>query len=293
VSTATTRRRYAIAIMAREILRDAAHALTSHGIPVMPLKGVLFQQVLYADPAERLVSDVDVLVPEREFWRAVSVLLRAGFRPEKAGRSLVEVSLRSDKGLSIDLHRRLFSPGRYALSTASVFRRAHVDAQLCGVPLHIAHPHDTAAHLVGKVVSDHVTRELDARLGELLRWCEHCAIEPVRWARHLSKAGLARAARYTLELGLEHTQAHFFRATLDALPNDGIGRLCARAARDLIPRLSATSFAAVPAHMLNASLLRGGASAAASALNRLRHARLALPGAPKEGLWAPFFQNPA
>jgi hypothetical protein len=288
VSTASSRRRYAISIVAREILREAAQALTAHGIAVMPLKGVLMQQILYADPAERLVSDVDVLVPEADFWRAVALLVAAGFRPEKAGRSLIEVALRSDKGLSIDLHRRLFSPGRYALSTSSVFRRAHVDEQLFGTPVHIAHPHDTAAHLVGKFVSDHVTRDVDPRLAELLRWCEHCGIEPGRWARHLRDTGLARAARYTLELGVQRMQSRFFRATLDALPSDRVGRGCARLAQQLIPGLAATPFAAVPAHLLNASLWRGAVSASAVTFNRWRHRRMQ-GGRYGAAEWAPFF----
>jgi hypothetical protein len=288
VSTASSRRRYAIAIVAREILRDAAQVLSAQGIAVMPLKGVLFQQLLYADPAERLLSDVDVLVPEKDFWRAVALLLSAGFRPEKAGRSLIEVALRSDKGLSIDLHRRLFSPGRYALSTSSLFERAHVDAQLCGVPLHIAHPHDTAAHLVGKFVSDHVTREVDARLAELLKWCEHCGIEPARWARHLRATGLARAARYTLELGVERTHAPFFRAALEALPHDRVGRGVARLARRLVPQLQATPLAAAPAHLLNASLWRGALSAGAVSVNRWRHRRMRSGRSSPQ--WAPFFR---
>ncbi len=269
-------------------MRDAARALTAHGIAVMPLKGVLMQQVLYADPAERLVSDVDVLVPDRDFWRAVSLLVGAGFRPEKAGRSLIEVALRSDKGLSVDLHRRLFSPGRFALSTSSVFQRARVDEQLFGTPVHIAHPHDTAAHLVGKFVSDHVTREVDARLAELLRWCQHFSIEPAPWALHLHDTGLARAARYTLELGVQRMQSSFFRATLDALPRDRVGQGCARLAQHLIPGLAQTPFAAVPAHLLNESLLRGVVSASAVTFNRWRHRRMQR-GRYGAADWEPFF----
>lgn len=265
--------------MARETLRDAAGLLAARGIPVMPLKGVLFQQVLYSDPAERLLSDVDVLVPEHCFRGAVETLLTAGYRPEKVGRSLIEVALRSHQGFSIDVHRRLFSPARYALSTPALFQRASLDSQLLGVPLHLPDPRDAAAHLIGKIVSDHVTIELEGRLQELSRWCEHRHIDPVRLSQHLIDCGLGRAARYTFELGAKVDGSPFFRLALNALPADPIGRACVRIARGLIPRLNATPLAALPAHLLNTSLPRAGASAGLVALNRLRYARLARRGA--------------
>lgn len=291
VGSVSSRRRFAIAVMARETLRDAAELLGAKGIPLMPLKGVLFQQLLYRDPADRLLSDVDVLVPQRRFADAISTLLRGGFEPEKAGRSLIEVALRSRKGLSIDLHQRLFSPGRYSLSTSALFRRATVDTEWLGVPLHLPDPHDVAAHLIGKIVSDHVTTRVEERLRELLSWCERYGIDAEHLSHHLVECGLGRAARYTLELGIERLGAPFFRAALDALPPDVVGRACVSVAKELIPRLNHTPFAPLPAHLLNHSLVRSGASLGVAAFNRLRHARLARALGEGGGLWEPFFRR--
>lgn len=278
--------------MAREALRDTAELLAQRNIPLMPLKGVLFQHVLYPDPAERLVSDVDVLVPEHCFGSAIETLLAGGFQPEKASRSLIEVALRSKHGLSIDLHRRLFSPGRYALSTRALFQRATRDSQLLGVPLHLADPHDTAAHLIGKIVSDHVSVELDRRLAELSKWCERFEIEPIRLSQHLVDCGLGRAARYTFELGIERTDtAGFFRAALDALPPDPVGQACVRVARALIPRLKADALAPLPAHLLNSTLIGAGVSASLVALQRVRHARWVRRRGEGAGVWEVFFRG--
>ena len=286
---AALRRRFTIAVLASEILRDAARALGGVGIPLMPLKGVLFQRVLYADPAERLMSDIDVLVPEHQFGRAITALLAAGFRPQKIGRSLIEVALLSPKGLAIDLHRRLFGTGRYRLSTAAVFRRASLDESLFGVPLHIAHPHDTAAHLIGKFVSDHVVADAVPRLEELALWAAHSHIDAAQLARHLELSGLGRAARYTCAVAAQLLGDPFFPAVLGALSADPIGHACARFARTVIPRLDGTALAPVAAHLLNDSLVRGGASALLALRNRWRHSRLGRHGERSPGDWAALF----
>lgn len=258
----------------------------------MPLKGVLFQQLLYRDPAERVLTDVDVLVPEAAFERAIASLLGAGFTPRNAGRSLIEVALQSPRGMTLDLHRRLFSLGRYKLSTEAVFRRSSTDERLLGVPLQLAHPHDTAAHLIGKFVSDHEHDEPLPRLTELAAWAAYCDIDPRRLAPHLCACGLARAARYVLGRGAELTGDPFFSATLAALPSDRLGEFWARGARSLITPLSQSALASLPAHLLNSSVPRGGASFALAAIQRFRHARLLRDAGAGGGYWAPFFSKP-
>lgn len=269
-----------MAVLAREVLRDTARALDARGIPLMPLKGALFQLILYDDPAERAISDVDVLVPERDFDAAIAALSAESFRVTKAGRSLIEVTLRSPRGLSLDLHRRLFSRARYRLDTEGVFQRATRDERLLGAPVYLADPYDTAAHLIGKFVSDHVVDERRPRLEELLRWVARSGIEPERLALHLDAHGLARAARLVLACGFDLLGAPFFAASLAALPCDPLGFACARLAGELIPRWQGRWFAAAPAHLLNASIARAGASAAWAVVNRWRHARWRPPQYP-------------
>jgi hypothetical protein len=288
-ASAPIARRYVTAVLAREVLRKASAVLSARGIAVMPLKGVLFQLVLYADPAQRALTDVDILVPEHAFAAAIEALLQAGFSPLRAGRSLNECALRAPSGMTLDLHQQLFSRGRYKLSGEALFRRATLDHRLLGVPLHVAHPHDTAAHLIGKFVADHEGLEPLQRLQELARWVNHCSIDPWRLARHLCRCGMARAARYTLGRAAELLDDPFFPMALAALPADPLGRVCERAARTLIAGLGQSTWAAVPAHVLNTSLVRGGMSLALSARQRLRHAWLARRGGAGAGCWSPFF----
>lgn len=285
----TPAQRFVTAVMAREVLRDVAIVLAKEGIVVMPLKGVLFQLLLYGDPAERALLDVDVLVPRRCFGRAIRALIRAGFRPRSASVSLIEGALWSPRGMLVDLHRQLFSRGRYKLSTDAVFRRATRDDRLLGVPLQLAHPHDTAAHLIGKFVSDHEGSEPLQRLEELALWAQRCSIDPWRLARHLSLCGMARAARYTLQRGCELSADPFFPAALAALPADPLGRACARLARGLMLELGDGEWGALPAHLLNTSLASGGVSLAYSVLERLRHSWLTRRAGAGASDWSPFF----
>lgn len=288
--SAESRRLFTASIVAREVLRDAAHALGERKIPVMPLKGVLFQHVLYADPTERDLRDVDVLVPEARFPEAIEVLLQRGFEPRNAGRSWIEVGLRSPRGLPLDLHRRLFCSFRYRMPTDDVFRRAAVDSEWLGAPLWLPDPRDAFAHLVGKFVSDHVPSEARPRLLELGKLAQHFQLEAAPLARHLVECGLARAARHVLGQGARELGEPIFEAVLRELPDDPLGQRLVTLADLLEKRFTERSrLASLSAHLLNTSLPRGATSLGMAALYAARHAQLTRARGAGGGYWAPFF----
>lgn len=288
-AAAEARRLFTASVVAREVLRDAALALGKREIPVMPLKGVLFQRVLYADPAERDLRDVDVLVPEERFWEAVDVLIEHGFEPRNAGRSWIEVGLTSPRGLPLDLHRRLFCAFRYRMPTGEVFRRASVDSRWLGAPVWIPHPEDAFAHLVGKFVSDHVHADARPRLVELAKLARHYGLEPRSVALHLARCGLARAARHVLGRGAREVHEPFFDATLHELPADPLGRWVVEAAALLARRFETSRLAPLSAHLLNSSVPRGATSLGMAALYAARHAQLSRAQGARGGYWAAFF----
>lgn len=49
------------------------------GVPAIPLKGVTLAQSLYGDPAARVSSDIDILLPPGDAVRARRVILRNGY----------------------------------------------------------------------------------------------------------------------------------------------------------------------------------------------------------------------
>jgi hypothetical protein len=282
-------RAFTTSVIARETLQEVAAVLAASGIPVMPLKGVLFQMQLYSDPAERRLCDVDVLVPEARFAEAIEILIRSGFRPSNAGPSWIEAAFQSPRGLPVDLHRRLFCAWRYRMPTHEQFERATLDRERLGAPIYLQHPLDSLAHLVGKFVSDHVHAEAALRFAEIEKLVERHALEPLDAARHLERCGLARAARYVFARGAREREAAFYAAALGASPEGALSVALAAAAGALARRWERGPLAALSAHLLNTSLWRCAISLLLGLAYAAEHARLRRAGGARGGHWAPFF----
>ena len=58
------------------VLRDILSTYDSAGIPALVLKGAALAHLVYPEPGLRPMSDLDILVPESELWRAQRLLAR-------------------------------------------------------------------------------------------------------------------------------------------------------------------------------------------------------------------------
>ena len=65
---------------------ESLRALREEGIPALVIKGAALVTTVYEDPALRPMEDFDIVVPRREFHRAVESVMRLGWRmvPEPA-----------------------------------------------------------------------------------------------------------------------------------------------------------------------------------------------------------------
>lgn len=108
-------------------LREAGDALAAEGIPAAVIKGAAYLGRIYEDPAERPMSDVDLLVPPALHARAERVLRRLGFwrvgSPRQQSRLHHAVGYKR-KGASIDLHRSIVQPWRSRVDVAALWQRA-------------------------------------------------------------------------------------------------------------------------------------------------------------------------
>ena len=68
-------------LLAEELARLLS-LLEEAGIRVIPLKGVALAQSLYRDPAARVCSDIDILVPKEDAARTIDLLLAAGYETD-------------------------------------------------------------------------------------------------------------------------------------------------------------------------------------------------------------------
>jgi hypothetical protein len=67
------------------------------GVPVMPLKGVALAESLYDDPALRVCSDIDVLVPTQNAIKAFHLLVSSGYKPAFTEPLLLDLMVRYGK----------------------------------------------------------------------------------------------------------------------------------------------------------------------------------------------------
>jgi hypothetical protein len=98
------------------VLRDVLAAYEAAGIQVLVLKGAALSHLIYPEPGLRPMSDLDILVPNSELWRAQRVLAELGFNVPRSPtarlphRHLAAATLQT-AGLSIgvEIHYKLYS----------------------------------------------------------------------------------------------------------------------------------------------------------------------------------------
>lgn len=271
VNRQAARRRAATSLAADALVADVAKKLARAGISVMPVKGALLQHWLYDDPAERPLTDVDLLVLPEDLEGAVGQLESAGYliltRP-----SFGPVVLRTPFGLALDLHPSLFDAARYRLSTEGLFARSTEDTQLYGISVRLPSPLDVYAHLIGKFGSDHLDDRATGRLDEIARMASRIGAPAETVAGHLVCCGMRRVSRYALPLVQRATNDPFAAQVLSCLPSDPIGRCIGAIASWSLQGAPAISRSgALVAHSLNHSLpmaARSGARALAQKIKR-------------------------
>ncbi|MFM8356120.1 MAG: nucleotidyltransferase family protein [Gammaproteobacteria bacterium] len=62
----------------------AERLLSAHGIPMLPIKGVVLSTLLHGDPGFRRCGDIDIVVPPDAFDTAVALLQAQGYRARHA-----------------------------------------------------------------------------------------------------------------------------------------------------------------------------------------------------------------
>jgi hypothetical protein len=164
----------------RAIAAEAVAALGA--IPVALLKGLSYGGWLYADPGERPMNDVDLLVPIEAHAAAVAALARIGYRRAKPGdeggpRHHAQTLARG--AATVDLHRSPAQLGRIRIDFAGVWRRARPASWVAGafrldvvdeILFHFANlaRHDLIAPLLTYVDAGRLVRAAGPRWPELL-----------------------------------------------------------------------------------------------------------------------------
>jgi hypothetical protein len=119
---AAQRRRNAVRSMVQH--RECAvvlRALSEAGIAAVPFKGTSLSKLLYGRVADRISSDVDILIRAADLMRTRTILESHGFTPvESASRMAIDALLASgiemafvnSNGVIVEVHWRVLEPGQ-------------------------------------------------------------------------------------------------------------------------------------------------------------------------------------
>lgn len=148
---------FATHCLADRLTRTALAALGD--ADVVPIKGVLFARTLYPDPADRPLTDVDLVLARPGLLVGLHRLRAAGFTARSWSADLhVELGHPRAPGLALDLHRAPLTAGFGAMSTAWLTRDAREDTRLFGARVLVPTPARQLAITLGAIVRDHVFR---------------------------------------------------------------------------------------------------------------------------------------
>jgi hypothetical protein len=194
-------------------LLDVHQLLTAAQVPHLVLKGWPLVERLYADPAQRFMSDQDFLVPAGRALVGHQALRAAGFRPLPAKDEWIEKHLSSlwrndgyhwdgylydpDYPRPVELHVRLWELGWRGLNVRDlpdVWPRA-ATRRVAGQPMQLLSDEDTLVHLAMHFAGHLVERE--ARLNQLLDLARFVASTPaLDWRASLALAEAAGVSRF-------------------------------------------------------------------------------------------------
>lgn len=153
----------------REALEEALAALGAAGVVPCALKGPALADRLYAEPALRPASDVDLLLPEAALADAVAALEARGFRRADAlvdayqRRHGHHVHLDRPPGPAVELHFRPQSGLGTRLPAGELLARARPHRTARGTPVRVLAPEDELI-----VLAVHASQHLLERAGWLL-----------------------------------------------------------------------------------------------------------------------------
>lgn len=137
------------------------HALHKTGISPVLLKGSALREVVYQDPVERSMGDLDLLVSPPEIDTAMGALRGAGYASDSAlvmeayRQHHFHYRLTHPRGFIIELHWALSEPlPKSGLNTREFLARAITSRRGSNHPLRVPSPEDLLLHVVSQNADD-------------------------------------------------------------------------------------------------------------------------------------------
>ena len=112
-------------------LMDILHRFQIANVSAIPLKGPVLSYLIYGDITSRLFSDLDILIPEDQFPRAIEILVEKGYHYQginliikcEIQQTIHHLSLTGKNSFFVELHWSLDSPYFSAKGSTKAFWR--------------------------------------------------------------------------------------------------------------------------------------------------------------------------
>ena len=184
---------WAIHVTARRALEVVVGGFGRRGIEVLAVKGVVTAHLLYADPAERLMGDVDVRIRPEDVRRAARVAADEGWqiaqwKPAYGAFVLFVEGL----GVSVDVESVIGAPGLCGLSIAEMLSRS--TRGIAGMDVRVPEIHDHAVLLAVNVFKDKLTRASPHAREDVRRIAEAKGFDVDRFVARAQEAKIAGIA---------------------------------------------------------------------------------------------------
>jgi hypothetical protein len=166
---------------AREALRGFVEACEEEGMDVLPVKGVVTGALLYEDPAERVLSDVDVRIRPRDFDRVLQLGRRKGWRVVQRMRAYRNVVFVFGD-ITIDVEGYVGVPGLCGLGVDAMIERATRVEHLLGFSHLLPDFDDHAVLLVVNAFKDKLVHAFPWSVRDLERLARHAEFDAGRLA---------------------------------------------------------------------------------------------------------------
>jgi hypothetical protein len=148
---------WAVQVTGKRALEVVVRGFEKAGIEVLAVKGMVTAHLLYEDPTERLMGDVDVRIRPEDFQRGARVAREQGWeiwqwKPAYGAFVLIVEGL----GVSVDVESVIGAPGLCGLTIAEMLSRS--TGGIGGIDVRIPELHDHAVLLAVNVFKDKLTK---------------------------------------------------------------------------------------------------------------------------------------
>jgi hypothetical protein len=182
-------------------------------IPVVVLKGLHLAETVYADPAQRPMCDIDLLIPLEQFPLATAILARLKYQPTTLNFSPAhykELGFRAGPGAPyVEVHWHISGTSQNRIRIEGLWERSR-PARVAGVECLVLCPEDLVLHLCHHALADQFNHSLRVlcdldrvinRHGSVLDW-DQVVCRSREWGIDRGAFLIFQFARSTLQMAV-------------------------------------------------------------------------------------------